>query len=742
MRRSFPVAGTLVFALYVAGGGCAGGNATTSNGFGADDGGGGADGSAGDAAVDTGITLGNDAGDSSTTPTDGATDGHVTEGGTVGTCVHTSDCTQPNLCSGDNGLSCVGGFCVPTGHPMSCDDGVACTDDSCDVATNACVHMPDDANCPSAEYCDATLNCVQELPCTPGDTTCDRLDTDACAGLWSCDPTHMYCVHGSAPCPDRANAMTMCTMMSTTTTCAWTCNAGYADLDGDLQNPPPATSDGCECQETATATNPDKPDLMFQDTNCDGIDGTITNAIFVDTITGTVGAAGTMAAPLKTIEAGIQLAAAQSPVKDVYVSKGTYGETITMMNGVSIYGGYDASMHWARSGTNATSIASSATTAVTASGLTNAVEIQLFNIDSADATTQLASHYGTSSYGVLALNSTSVTVRGCTIHSGAGAPGNTGASGTTGSGGSPAAGAMYGAGCSGANGGQGGAAVSSATSGVAGGPGVMASVSYAGAGGNIGPAGLNTGGCSDTGSTSGNAPTANGGTGFPGNPGPNATTQPGNFGDFDSSGNYLAPLGIPGVSAGGPGGGGGGGGSGGGSAYGTPVLCTSCNGITSGTGGGGGGGGCGGAPGAGGYGGGASFAIVAVESTVLSDTNVLSTSTGGTGGAGGGGGSGGTGGGGGADTGGNSGGGSFPCHSYSSGAGASGGPGGLGGIGGAGTGGSGGASVCIAYKGTQPGSQTTTCQNGSGGGGGGGGSNGAGNAVTGQQGYSGTSQGS
>ena len=62
--------------------------------------------------------------------------------------------------------------------------------------------------------------------------------------------------------------------------CGTTCDMNYVDLD-------PAVA-GCECM-IDTAAIPDVPDpattspaAVFRDTNCDGVDGDLTKAIWVD----------------------------------------------------------------------------------------------------------------------------------------------------------------------------------------------------------------------------------------------------------------------------------------------------------------------------------------------------------------------------------------------------------------------------------------------------------------------------
>jgi hypothetical protein len=664
----------------------------------------------------TGFTVSDDAG---TAPP--SADGAVSVDGKQ-PCVHNDDCTGPNLCQGNNGLQCLGGFCVPTGRPMSCDDGVSCTEDVCDATQNKCVHKPNDAACPNQSYCDPTLSCVQSLPCTPGDSVCDRLNTSACDGLWSCDGARKLCVKAAKPCADRPNATTTCTPSGSQTTCAWTCNASYADVNGDLNVAPPAVSNGCECQITNAN---DKPDLAFADTNCDGIDGTAANAIFVDGVTGNDANAGTRTSPKKTIMGGVGAATAQTPNKDVYVSKGTYNEAVVLADGVSLYGGYDAAAGWSRAVSNVTTISSPGAVAVLAQNLTKATEIQLFTIVAQNATGTTSSGDGRSSIGVRVLGSTgTVTVRGCTITAGAGSagmPGAKGATGTAGGKGGDASGTTQGgpgASACGAPGGQGGAGVSGATQGNAGSPGTQApGGGTPAAGGNPGAAGS----CSTTSSDNGGAapPVASPG----GQGGPGANGSPGaNFGTLDFLGEYVAPAGGDGLTSGYPGGGGGGGGSGGGSAHGTNFLCTNCSSIWSGGGGGGGGGGCGGAPGSGGRGGGGSFAIAIVSSSVVVEATKMTTSNGGNGGAGGDGGDGGSGGPVGAGAGGQVA--SNGCSTRSGGSGAWGSAGGPGGRGGGASGGTGGPSVCIIYKGGAPTTQGTQCTNGGGGVGGNGGSNG------------------
>ncbi len=109
-------------------------------------------------------------------PTDGATD---PDGGTVD-----PDGGIPGTDGGtvDGGPQCPGG----------CDDGVACTADSCQEG--ACVHTPDNNLCEGGARC-TPMGCVTER-CTT-DAQCD--DGNACNGVERCSPAGGDPVTGCVP---------------------------------------------------------------------------------------------------------------------------------------------------------------------------------------------------------------------------------------------------------------------------------------------------------------------------------------------------------------------------------------------------------------------------------------------------------------------------------------------------------------------------------------------------------------
>ena len=117
---------------------------------------------------------------------DGAANGSTT-------CGCQTDCTYaPAATSCADGLYCNGdetcdgaGFCQP-GTPVTCDDGVGCTEDICNEVDDACVNIPDNTNCPDdgsfcngTEFCDEVNDCSSSGdPCSVGDI-CNET-TDSC----------------------------------------------------------------------------------------------------------------------------------------------------------------------------------------------------------------------------------------------------------------------------------------------------------------------------------------------------------------------------------------------------------------------------------------------------------------------------------------------------------------------------------------------------------------------------------
>jgi hypothetical protein len=122
----------------------------------------------------------------------------------------TESCNNPPndaLC--DNGLYCDGAeTCDPVadcqpGTAVDCDDGVDCTDDSCDEGTDSCDNLPNDGLCDNGVYCDGAETCDPVADCQPG-TAVDCDDGVGCAedscneGTDACDnvPNDALCDNG------------------------------------------------------------------------------------------------------------------------------------------------------------------------------------------------------------------------------------------------------------------------------------------------------------------------------------------------------------------------------------------------------------------------------------------------------------------------------------------------------------------------------------------------------------------
>jgi hypothetical protein len=86
---------------------------------------------------------------------------------------------------------------------VNCDDGVGCTDDSCNEGTDSCDNIANDASCDNGLYCDGAETCDALLDCQAG-TAVDCNDGVGCTndscneGTDSCDnlPNNGLCDDG------------------------------------------------------------------------------------------------------------------------------------------------------------------------------------------------------------------------------------------------------------------------------------------------------------------------------------------------------------------------------------------------------------------------------------------------------------------------------------------------------------------------------------------------------------------
>lgn len=190
---------------------------------------------------------------------------------------------------------------------------------------------------------------------------------------------------------------------------------GAARDGGDAAVRTEAAAPGCTPE-----AGPDEPDDDFADTNCDGIDGDASRAVFVAP-TGSDTAAGTMDAPVQTIGKAVALAGERA--KSVYVCNGEYKENVRIeTRAVSIYGGYDCSNAWKRVPDRA-HIDPAMGVPLVVANVGDSMRIERLAIRAEDASSK---DYGSSSVAVSVLRSKDVLFRRTIVRSGDGAPGANG----------------------------------------------------------------------------------------------------------------------------------------------------------------------------------------------------------------------------------------------------------------------------------------------------------------------------
>lgn len=429
----------------------------------------------------------------------------------------------------------------------------------------------------------------------------------------------------------------------TTTFFAGPALAATGDVDGD------GTAAG-DCAPLNPAIHPgaaDPPDLGFVDSNCDGIDGTEADAIFV-TLGGDNAATGTRANPMRTVSAAVSAASAAGA--DVYVAGGTFTEPggVPLADGVGIYGGYTPGTG-VRSLAETTKIQGQTSPAAVAFGDEGVVLQQLDLVGVPDGSgnsygLRVVNDGATPSKVLLEGVDVTAQAAGPAVHGSAGSVGATGFGFLGGTGGSGGCGSGVlgqlglGGGPVGAPGGSGGNTTPSlpdaatwargtAGSGGSGGPGA------GGAGGRGGTGTLGLFGTTLCGGQGGTGGTGGGG----GTGGSGGRTGAGSFAAYVVSSSLVALTSTLTAGAGGPGGNGGDGGSGGNGTAGSFGFAGGCDifSICAGSGAPGAPGAAGGRGGAGGAGAGGPSAGVYQAGATSGYTGVGSTETAGAGGLGG-----------------------------------------------------------------------------------------------------------
>lgn len=520
--------------------------------------------------------------------------------------------------------------CVP--DDMVCSGCVDTDGDGYGVGGDACRYQGFDCNDNNSMVHPGAIEICDDV-----DHDCDGDTTngfDLVSSAENCGGCNIHC--------DRPNMTGVC---AEATCGAGTCDPKFYDNDGDYTN-------GCEyycVHEDLNAV--DLPDSAGMDTNCDGIDGDASLAVYVSTKGDDLNA-GTRSAPVRSITRGLEVAGLEGK-SQVLVTGGDFtiptaqGGQLRLVDGISIFGGYDSAT-WTRNiQSGRTQIKGTQSPVVVAQDLTQPTELAGVTIQGVN--------YAIGSQTSIAMLVSNVqtdvlTLRDVAIYAGNGGAGENGAAGVAGA-------AGPGGGAASSGNGAGGGSRMCGTQNVSGGSG--------GTGRNCAGGGSLPG---IRGNGAGNGDGGGGGwdycpgcalawhnpkVGGAGSIGGGGT--PGGNGAAASAATLAAGMwsGLTfqtaqgGNGANGANGSGGGGGGAGGAAKNQNAGCG--DGRAGGGGGGGGAGGCSGSGGTAGKGGGGSFGLVlnnahpALMNTQISRGNAGRGGSGGNGGSGGGGGGGGIG---------------------------------------------------------------------------------------------------
>ncbi|MBI5489781.1 MAG: putative metal-binding motif-containing protein [Deltaproteobacteria bacterium] len=213
----------------------------------------------------------------------------------VGTCAHVADdtvCDNRNRCDGAE--TCNASTGCQRGTPVNCSDGVTCTDDLCDAATGTCSHTPNASRCDDARFCNGPEVCDPAVGCVSGATpacddgiacTLDHCDvaTDSCTssaddtrcadgrfcnGPEVCNPA-TGCIAGTPPVCDDGLACTSDSCDTAAAGGAGACAAAPPDRDGDTYGDAACT--GSDCNDSDATVHPGATETCnARDDNCNG----------------------------------------------------------------------------------------------------------------------------------------------------------------------------------------------------------------------------------------------------------------------------------------------------------------------------------------------------------------------------------------------------------------------------------------------------------------------------------------
>ena len=328
-------------------------------------------------------------------------------------------------------------LCTPT-HPYVAQGG-DCDDQRADVypgAPEVCDGVDQDCDGVEGDVCDLDTDgwCEGTSPtlgCTPG-----SINYGLCLAI-AADKMLAWCPSGFGDCDDGDDtvypgAEEVCDMKDND--CDGEADESM-DVDGDGWCAVGAAAccplGGGDCDDLADWIHPgaeDLPDPTLEDSNCDGLDGDISDAVFVHADFGHDYNPGNVLFPKETIEGAIEEAAYQGR-SQVIVADAVYLEAISMVEGVGVYGRYTTGGGWHRHalGLHRASVISPDDMAVNAIDLGAATALVGLAIQAADT-----GSVGGASIAVFADNSPGLFLRDLSLSTGNAQNGNTGEDGVHG----------------------------------------------------------------------------------------------------------------------------------------------------------------------------------------------------------------------------------------------------------------------------------------------------------------------
>ena len=166
----------------------------------------------------SGPVCGNGVPESGEACDDGAANG-TTACGCQSGCTYASagtSCNDGQYCNGTE--ICNGAGSCLAGIPVNCSDGVSCTYDSCNEASNTCVNTANNANCPNdglfcngSEFCDPVNDCSST--------------GDPCSGGEVCNESSNICEYSQNELDDPPSDLIATTVSSSQINLDWIDNA-------------------------------------------------------------------------------------------------------------------------------------------------------------------------------------------------------------------------------------------------------------------------------------------------------------------------------------------------------------------------------------------------------------------------------------------------------------------------------------------------------------------------------------